>query len=150
MSFYQLLVFVHIFSAILGIGPGFAMLYIVTKATTMSEIRHAYIIRHRLHIFVMVGGTLLLVTGLLMGMINPNLFRQGWYVVSLILFLIALAAGPIVLSPLSKPIKVLINNYQGEDIPESYHELSKKLFFHERMTNVIFLIIIGLMILKPF
>ena len=84
MSFYQFLVFVHIFSAILGMGPGFVMLYIVTKATTMSEIRHAFATRHRIHIFVMVGGTLLLVTGLLMGMLNPDLFRQGWYVVSLI------------------------------------------------------------------
>lgn len=150
MSFYQFLVFVHIFSAILGMGPGFVMLYIVTKATTMSEIRHAFATRHRIHIFVKVGGTLLLVTGLLMGMLNPDLFRQGWYVVSLILFLIALAAGPVVLSPITKPIKALLKSHEGEDIPEQYIELSKKLFFYERVTNAIFLIIIGLMILKPF
>lgn len=150
MSFYQLLVLVHIFSAILGMGPGFVMLYIVTKATTMSEIRHTFVIRHRIHIFVMVGGTLLLVSGLLMGLINPVLFKQGWYVVSLLLFLLALAAGPIVLSPLTKPIKRIIRDHQGEDIPELYNKLSQKLFFYERVTNAIFFIIIGLMILKPF
>lgn len=50
MTFYELLVFIHVFSAILGMGPGFVMIYIVTKAETMTELRHAYVIRNRLHI----------------------------------------------------------------------------------------------------
>src|SRR5699024_8784555 len=90
MSFYDILVFIHVFSAILGLGPGFVMIYIVTKAKTMTELRHAYVIRNRIHIFVMVGGTLLIVTGLWMGFLNTYLFTQGWYITSLILFLIAL------------------------------------------------------------
>lgn len=150
MTFYKLLVVIHIFSAILGLGPGFIMIYVVTKSKTMTELRHAYMIRNRIHIFVMVGGTLLLVTGLLMGMLNPYLFRQGWYVISLILFLVALAFGPIALSPRSKPIKQLLKNHEGDDIPEAYYVLSKELFFYERIENVLFLIIIALMILKPF
>ncbi|MGY0694350.1 DUF2269 family protein [Virgibacillus sp. FSP13] len=150
MTFYMFLVFIHIFSAILGMGPGFVMIYIVTKATTMSELRHAYAIRNRLHIFVMVGGTLLLVTGLWMGALNPYLFHAGWYVTSLILFLIALGFGPTVLSPRSKPIKALLKSYTGDDIPDEYYVLSKKLFFYERIENVIFLIVIALMITKPF
>ncbi|WP_106495063.1 DUF2269 family protein [Lentibacillus sp. Marseille-P4043] len=150
MTFYMFLVFIHIFSAILGMGPGFVMIYIVTKATTMTELRHAYVIRNRLHIFVMVGGTLLLVTGLWMGALNPYLFHAGWYVTSLILFLIALGFGPTVLSPRSKPVKALLKNYAGDDIPDEYYVLSKKLFFYERIENVIFLIVIALMITKPF
>lgn len=147
---YNLLLFIHIFSAILGLGPGFVMIYVVTKATTMTELRHAYTIRQRLHIFVMVGGTLLLVTGIGMGIIHTYLFSQGWYMLSLLLFLIALAFGPIALSPRAEPIKLLLKNHQGEAIPEAYHGLAKKLFFYERMENVIFLIVIALMVLKPF
>ncbi|MYL46821.1 DUF2269 family protein [Virgibacillus halodenitrificans] len=150
MTFYEILVFIHIISAILGMGPGFIMIYVVTKSSTMTELRHAYFIRHRLHIFVMVGGTLLLVTGIWMGLLHPYLFSQGWYVVSLILFIIALGFGPGVLSPRSKPIKALLKETEGEEIPDSYFTLSKKLFFYERMENTIFLIIIVLMILKPF
>lgn len=150
MSFYKVLVFIHIFSAILGLGPGFIMIYIVTKASTMTELKHAFYIRNRVHIFVMVGGSLLLVTGLLMGMIHTYLFQQGWFITSLILFLIALAAGPIVLKPKSEPVKKILREYKGEDIPAKYYEESKSLFFYERLTNVIFLIIIALMILKPF
>lgn len=150
MTFYKLLVVIHIFSAILGLGPGFIMIYVVTKSKTMTELRHAYMIRNRIHIFVMVGGTLLLVTGILMGMLNPYLFRQGWYIISLILFLIALAFGPIALSPRSKPIKQLLKDHEGDDIPEVYYVLSKELFFYERIENILFLVIIALMILKPF
>jgi len=116
----------------------------------MTEQKHAYMIRNRIHIFVMVGGTLLLITGLLMGWMHPYLFRTGWYVVSLLLFLVALAFGPIALSPRSKPIKALLRSHQGEEIPEDYYRMAKKLFFFERIENVIFLVVIALMILKPF
>lgn len=150
MSFYDVLVIIHVFSAILGLGPGFVMIYIVTRATTMTELRHAYIIRNRIHIFVMIGGTLLLLTGLMMGVLRPYLFQQYWFLISLLLFLIALAVGPIVLSPKSKPIKVLLEEHDGQEIPEAYEKMAKKLFFYERLTNVIFLIIIFLMITKPF
>ncbi|HMN16981.1 MAG: DUF2269 domain-containing protein [Ignavibacteriales bacterium] len=141
---------VHIFSAILGMGPGFVMIYIVTKASNMTELRHAYFIRNRLHNFVMVGGTLLLLSGLGLGFINPYLFHAAWYIISLILFIIALAFGPILLTPRSKPIKELLKYYNGDEIPEEYYALSKKLFFYERIENLIFLIIIVLMVLKPY
>ncbi|WP_077324279.1 DUF2269 family protein [Virgibacillus siamensis] len=150
MTFYDLLVFIHVFSAILGLGPGFVMIYIVTKATNLTELKHAYIIRNRLHIFVMTGGTLLLVTGLWMGFLHNHLFQQGWYVTSLILYLIALGFGPTVLSPRSKPIKTLLENSNGDVIPPEYFILSKKLFIFERIENSLFLIVIALMILKPF
>lgn len=77
MTFYQILILVHVLSAILGLGPGFIMIYVVTRASTMTELRHAYLIRNRLHIFVMIGGTILLLTGLAMGILNPYWFRQG-------------------------------------------------------------------------
>lgn len=131
-------------------GPGFIMIYIVTKAQTMTELKHAYLIRHRVHIFVIIGGTLLLLTGLLMGAINTALFYTGWYPTSLALFLTALAFGPLILSPRSKPVKALLESHRGEEIPDEYYKLSKKLFFYERIENVIFLIIIVLMVTKPF
>jgi len=150
MSFYDLLVLVHVFSAILGLGPGFVMIYIVTKAKNMTELKHAYEIRNRIHIFVMVGGTLLLITGIWMGILQPYLFKQIWFVGSLVLFLIALGAGPVVLSPRSKPIKQLLASEKGEKIPAHYFQLAEKLFFFERITNIIFMVIIVLMITKPF
>jgi uncharacterized membrane protein len=131
-------------------GPGFILSRIVKSAKTMTELKHAYAIKHNLHIFVMIGGTLLLITGLLMGAINSSLFHLGWYLTSLVLFFIALAMGPIILAPKSKPIKTILESYEGEQIPEEYGRLSKVLFRYESLENMIFLLIIVLMILKPF
>jgi uncharacterized membrane protein len=150
VTFYKFLVFTHIFSAIIGMGPGFILTTVVKSGNTMAELRHSYKVRHKLHIFVMIGGILLLTSGLLMGAINTSLFQMGWYVTSLFLFLIALAMGPFVLSPRSKPIKQLLETHQGEDIPKEYYHLAKKLFRYEYIENGIFIIIISLMILKPF
>ncbi|MFS0779497.1 DUF2269 family protein [Neobacillus sp. 3P2-tot-E-2] len=150
MTFYQFIVVLHIFSAIMGMGPGFILTTVVKSGKNMTELRHSYAIRHKLHIFVMVGGTLVLITGLIMGFMNPSLFRMGWYVISLVLFLAALAIGPLVLSPRSKPVKVLLASQKGEDIPEEYYRLSKILFRYEHLENAIFIVIIALMILKPF
>lgn len=152
MTFYEILVFIHVFSAILGMGPGLVMTAVVTlsKSSNMTELRHAFKIRNSLHIFTMIGGTLLLVSGLLMGFINPYLFTQGWYSGSLILFLIALAMGPIVLTPRSAPIKKMLLEVNEGEIPAEYDALSKELFKYERVANIIFIVIISLMILKPF
>ncbi|MFC4181935.1 DUF2269 family protein [Saccharococcus thermophilus] len=149
-TFYKILVFIHIFSAILGMGPSFILIHVVKSAKTMTQLKYAYEMRRQLHTFVMIGGTLLLITGLLMGLLNTGLFQMGWYVTSLVLFLIALAMGPLVLAPKSKPLKRLLETYKGEDIPEEYTRLSNQLFRYERIENGIFLIIIALMILKPF
>ncbi|HET7627167.1 MAG TPA: DUF2269 family protein [Bacillales bacterium] len=149
-TLYTILIFIHVCSAILGMGPGFALIYVVKSANTMSELKHAYAIRNRLHHFVMMGGMLLLISGLLMGLLNTALFHMGWYVTSLILFLIGLAMGPLVLARKSRPVKALLETYEGDNIPEAYKQLSNELFKYERLENGIFLIVIALMILKPF
>ncbi|RKQ33203.1 DUF2269 domain-containing protein [Oceanobacillus halophilus] len=152
MTFYGFLVFIHVFSAIIGMGPGLIMTFVVTqsKPSNMTELRHAFKIRNSLHILTMVGGTLLLITGIWMGYLNPYWFTQGWYITSLILFLIALAFGPFLLKPKSVPIKKLLKEYEGEEIPKEYYQLSKRLFNVEHVENLIFVVIIALMILKPF
>nr|WP_132747652.1 DUF2269 family protein [Scopulibacillus darangshiensis] len=150
MIFYKLLVVIHVLSAIIGLGPGFVFIPVLKSAQTMKELKHAYRITRKMHQFIMAGGFLLLATGLSMGTINPGLFKLGWYDVSLILFFAALAMGPIILTPRSKRIKKLIETYEGDDIPETYIILSKDIFFWERILNVLFIVIIVLMITKPF
>ncbi|HLS20625.1 MAG TPA: DUF2269 family protein [Bacillota bacterium] len=150
MSFYKILVFIHVISAIVGLGPGFILTFIVMKTRNMAEVRHAFYLRNRIHIFVMIGGILLLTTGLLMGFLNPTLLKQGWYITSLILFLLTLASGPFVLKPISIPIQRILSEHEGDEIPEDYYKHANRLFLSEHILNFIFVIIIILMILKPF
>ena len=150
MTLYYTLVVIHIFSAIIGLGPGFVLTFLVSRAKTMTELRIGFIMRKRIHVFVMIGGTLLLLTGICMGLLRPYLFTEGWYVTSLLLYLLALAASPLLLRKEAKPINQFIEAYEGEEIPEQYYQLSKRLYVYEHITNFVFIIIIVLMILKPF
>ncbi|HLR74331.1 MAG TPA: DUF2269 domain-containing protein, partial [Virgibacillus sp.] len=59
-------------------------------------------------------------------------------------------AGPVVLKPISVPIQKIISEHEGDDIPDAYYDSAKKLFFYEHILNTIFIIIIILMIFKPF
>ena len=120
------------------------------KTKNMTEVRHAFYLRNRIHIFVMIGGIMLLVTGLLMGYLNPTLLKQGWYITSLLLFLLTLASGPFVLKPISTPIQQILVEHEGDEIPENYYKHANRLFISEHILNFILFIIIVLMILKPF
>ncbi len=148
--FYEFLVVIHVFSAILGIGPGFVLIQVVKTARTLPELKQAYRIKKTMHIFVMIGGTLLIVTGLLMGSLRPALFQMGWYVTSLVLFLVALALVPLVLKPKTQPIRKLLEQAEGEEIPAEYPPLEAELHRYERLENTLIVVIILLMILKPF
>lgn len=147
---FKVLLFLHIVSAIVGMGPGFVLTYLVKSAKTMTELRYAYVIKKRLHQFVMVGGTLLFLTGLLMGTQHTYLFQMGWYWLSLALFLTALVMVPFALKPKSSSIKFLLETVHGEKIPVEYNRLAKILYRNEQLINILFLIVISLMILKPF
>lgn len=137
------------FVAIIGIGPSFVMTFIAVQSKTLTDVKHAYYLRKKIHLFIMTGGTVLLLTGLMMGGINPVLFKQAWYVISLCLYVFTLLAGPLLLSPSLKPIKRLLEESEGEELPAEYEKYAKRLFFFERVTNLIILAIITLMITKP-
>ncbi|UOQ84970.1 DUF2269 family protein [Gracilibacillus salinarum] len=149
-SLYSWIVVIHIFSAIVGIGPGFILTTIVKSAKTLPEVRHAFFIKKKLHIFVMSGGMLLLVSGLLMGLLRPMLFQQGWYITSLILYFFALLLGPTALKRSSAPIKEMLADPQLTDVPDSYHVLVQRLLRIEYVENTLLLTIILLMVTKPF
>ncbi len=149
-TIYSILVVIHIFSAIVGIGPGFILTTIVKSARTMEEIRHAFMLKTKVHVFVMIGGILVLVTGLAMGFIRPYLFNQGWYITSMLLYFLALALGPTLLKKYSYPIKQILQNKDRNDIPKEYFTHLNKLLKVEYVENTLLICIIILMTLKPF
>src|SRR5699024_12610636 len=103
-TLYTAVVIIHILSALVGLGPGFVLTSIVMKDENMTELRQGYKVRKQIHFFVMLGGTLLLITGILLCIVNPILFTRGWYLLSFVLYLIALAASPLLLRKEAKPI----------------------------------------------
>ncbi|GAB2540409.1 DUF2269 family protein [Gracilibacillus alcaliphilus] len=149
-SLYSILVIAHILSAIIGIGPGFILTTLVKTAQTMDQVRYVFAIKYRLHRFVRTGGILLLATGLLLGAVNPFLFQQGWFLLSLFLYLIVLILGVTLLKTYTRPIRQMIADLNIKEIPSSYYHARNKLLRTEYIVNLLIIVIILLMITKPF
>ncbi len=147
---FKLLLVIHVCSAIFGLGPGFGFIPIKQSAKTLTQLRFAYSINRALHMFVMTGGFLLLATGFTMGILRPALFHQGWYVTSLVLYLLALSIGPLILTPKIKPIRKLLAEAEGDDIPAEYYKLHRVVLTFEWVLNGFFAGIVLLMLTKPF
>src|SRR5699024_11301619 len=110
--------------------------YMCVKHENMTDLLHGYKIQIHNHFFFTLGGTLLFITCILLGILNPILFTQGWYLLSFVLYLIALAASPLLLRKEAKPINEFLVEYEGEEIPPLYYVLSKRLYLYEHITNV--------------
>lgn len=146
---YTLLVAIHIFAAIVGVGPAFAFNRILNKAKNMKELKHAHKIVDDLQVFAGPGFTLALITGLLMGLINLSLFQTLWYNLSIALLLAAMLYKSFVAEPKMKPMLEIVKTYKGEEIPQDYKILNKKMAPYDYFGKVILIVIIILMIFKP-
>jgi len=146
---YMLLVGIHIFAAIIGVGPALAFNRVLKTAENMNELKSAYKIIGKLNHFANIGFGLLLLTGLLMGLMNPSLFQMIWYDLSLIIFIILGLYQAIITEPKMKSLLKIAETYDGVDIPQEYKNLSEKKAPYDWLSNTILIIIFILMVFKP-
>ena len=66
MSWLGLLIFIHVLSAIIGVGPTFFTHVLLRKNQSVMELRTSIDVAHRLGIFPKIGGTLAVITGLIL------------------------------------------------------------------------------------
>ena len=93
---------------------------------------------------------MVLITGLIMGAMHPQLFTRGWYVVSLILFVTILpVAGFIVPKRVAQQAEIL-KNHKGEELPESYLKIKKQVTPYNNYTYIATVVIVIFMVTKPF
>ena len=150
MSFYGILVLIHILGAICGIGASFAQPFLLNKPKTVKQAEFAHHVNHGVDKLVVIGTFTLLISGLIMGILNTHLFTQGWYIISLILFITILpVAGAIVPKKAAKQVEIL-KNHKGDQLPESYLTIKKQAVPFYRYTYAATVIIVILMVTKPF
>ena len=150
MFLYNLVLLVHVLSAIFALGPGLVLKFVFKNAKTITDLKNAQQIRGQVLKIIMVCGASLFLTGLILGFMNTALFKMGWYHASLTLFLIATAIGPIFLAKKVKKIKAILQNATSEEIPVEYYELSKNVGMFINIQNSIYMLVLVLMVLKPF
>lgn len=150
MSLYGIIVLIHVLGAICGIGASFASPFLLNRAKTAKQAEFALHVNHAIDKIVVIGTFTLLITGLIMGALNTNLFTQGWYITSLILFVTILpVAGAIVPKKVAQQVEIL-KNHNGNELPDSYIKIKKQAAPYNRYTYLATVIIIIFMVTKPF
>ncbi|TLS50824.1 DUF2269 family protein [Paenibacillus antri] len=147
---YGILLFIHILGAVMGLGAAFGFPIVAKSAKTVSQAKHTLELLRKLEILPKVGSITLLVTGLILGIIEPSLFRTGWYIASIVLYV---AAQVVVIGFLPKKMKEqadILANHEGEVLPNAYLAVGKQAGRLESITHVIAFLLIGLMYFKPF
>jgi hypothetical protein len=146
---YQIIVTIHVFAAIIGIGPTFVFPVITNFAKNNDQLKWSYQITNVASKFPKVGGITLIVTGLIMGWIVPSWFEQFWFDASIGLFIII---EIIVIGIIPKKMKGLVGyvfSQQSGEISEEYKQMVKKVVPFHSAVHILTILIIILMVVKP-
>lgn len=150
MTLYGGLVLIHVLAAVIGMGPSFIFPIIQSFGTTRESLQLINRVTEKVEKVVTIGSIVLLVTGLTMGAFNPSLFTQGWYITSIVLYFVAhyLAVG--FAGKRTKKAVALLNDHQGDDIPNEVMTLNKTVGMAGMGSAIIAVVMIILMSVKPF
>ncbi|WP_260471962.1 DUF2269 domain-containing protein [Bacillus sp. HMF5848] len=149
-SLYGLLVLIHVIAAVAGLGASFAMPIIANYPKTVSQIKFAMEINKNVEKTVKIGSISLLLTGLILGLINPALFTQGWYIASLLIYVAVQPITAVILPKKMKQMGQLIANHSSEEIPDEFIKIQKTTAPYNMILHSSAIILIILMSIKPF
>ncbi|WP_026559632.1 DUF2269 family protein [Bacillus sp. J37] len=150
MTFYSLLLVIHIVAAVVGLGASFGMPVLMSSVKTVPQAKFAFAVSKGIEKFAKVGSITLLITGIIMAIIQPYLFKEIWYIASLVIYV---AVQPIAAGLLPKKAKLqmkTLENYQGEELPDEYNTLAKESVPLNNVLHIAAIVLIILMTIKPF
>ncbi|TFB22838.1 DUF2269 family protein [Filobacillus milosensis] len=150
---YQTLVLIHILSAIIGVGPTFFAHVLFRKEQSISELRSSLSMFKKLEIFPKIGGTLAVITGIILYFIGEwGAFTQLWLLGTLILYILIQILIIAFIGPKSKKLRLYLSDPTTgrlDVLPSEY----KKMFYQANrlfwLASTMGVLIFILMILKP-
>lgn len=149
----NILVLVHVLAAVIGVGPTYFLHVLFRKNQDIGELRYAILLGKKLELFPKVGGTLAVLSGLLLffaGSYGP--FSQLWLIGSLVLYILIQVVMIGMVTPkigelarwLFDPENIIATALPKEQ-EEQYIKIRLLLYAATSMGTVLFI----LMILKP-
>jgi uncharacterized membrane protein len=149
----QLLILIHVLSAIIGIGPTFFCHVLLRKNQSLEELRASLKLAHKLEMFPKIGGSIALLTGLLLVIIgNYGTFQQLWIIGSLVAYALIQILVIAVIAPRQKKLSgwaLDIANRNEKTFPDEQRSLFVKVSNMYYAPTAIGVILFILMIIKP-
>jgi uncharacterized membrane protein len=140
----------HIVAAIMGLGAAFGFPIIAKSAGTVSQAKFVLSLLKRLEILPKIGSILLLVTGLVMGIMHTSLFTTGWFIASIVIYLVVQVIVVGFLPKNMKQQQEILDKVKGEELPVAYKAISKQSAKLEGFVHLMAFVLIILMVFKPF
>lgn len=150
MTLYQVLVYVHVVSAVVWVGGAFFVQLLAMRVSRsddpMDLPRLARHIEALGNLVFVPAAALLLISGIVMT-IDRWSFGQTWIAVALVLWVLSAVAGALYLAPRVKRAVRLFES-EGPTSPEAV-SLTRRMFLVSRLELLSFAVVIGLMVVKP-
>ncbi|RUS41933.1 DUF2269 family protein [Cohnella sp. AR92] len=147
---YTYVLFVHLVAAVMGLGAAFGFPIVAKSAKTVSQAKFVLNLLHKLEVLPKAGSILLLISGIVMGLLETWLFKEVWFIGSIVIYL---AVQFIVAGMLPKNMKkqlAALEGVQGEELPEAYLVLGRQSAKLEGISHLAAFVLILLMVFKPF
>jgi len=148
--FFKFLLLVHILGAICGLGATFASPFIMNSGRNVKSAFTAHMVNAKVEKLAKIGSITLLVSGLIMGFIHPYLFTTGWYLTSIVLYILTQPIVAYLLPRYSRAMLEILEQTKGEDLPSEYFQIANKTKPLTLTTYVLLVLLVFLMVFKPF
>jgi uncharacterized membrane protein len=150
LSIYSFLVLVHVLSAIIGVGATFVFPVLAVSAKNLPQLQFTLNLQKKMNLYPKVGGIFLLLSGLILGFMNPDYFQEIWYTGSLALYIIIEILIIGIVDRKFRTVLPKVIEAKGEEIPDEYNEFAKSTGPIHLVVHIMAIIIIVLMSVKPF
>lgn len=147
------LVLVHVLSAILGVGPVFFSHVLLKSRQSINELRHSMRLFNILEIFPKVGGSIAVLSGLVLIWIGKyGSFMQLWLFGSLVLYIVIQIIIIGFVSPAAQKVNTWLHdpaNREASSLPAEQQILFAKAQNLFWVTSVLGTLLFIFMIMKP-
>lgn len=147
------LVLIHVLSAIIGIGPTFFGHVLVRSDQTLEQLRHSMKLARKLDYFPKIGGTIAVITGiLLISLNNYGSVMQIWLLGSLILYVLIQIVVIGFVAPAQKRVAQWVfaaTNLSKAEVPQEQRANLSRANAMLYAASVMGLVLFIFMIIKP-
>ncbi|SDJ09618.1 DUF2269 family protein [Salimicrobium halophilum] len=147
---YTSLLLIHIIAAIVGLGPSFAMGAMLKASKTKHKILWTMELFKKIEKFSKIGNITLLLTGIAMALVNSSLWKEGWFITSILIYV---AVQFITIGKIPKSHQEqerMLRETQDEELPPPYIASVQNLKPYNAIVHSAAIVLIVLMVLKPF
>lgn len=140
----------HTLAAFVLVIPSVFVPLFAWRIKTLKNLKRLFRVSNFLNRFSKIGGLFLLITGLGIMYEAKIGFSQMWLNVSIVLIVILEIIAALIAPKKMKEIAQYLVNYEGDEIPEEYSRMMRGIFPYNAIIHVVTLMIMLLMIFKPF